>query len=253
MTTIYTVHFCIWNKVCQVLELRNHIFFTIVLPASVPQIFAGLQVALSSCWGTILAAEMVRSSEGLGWIIVSGGNNNDMKQILVGIVTIGIVGFGSIGRQVAKIAEAFGMKVLMNRKSGEPLDGYICSPLKGIYRNSDVISLCLPLTDDNRYMINRDVFAQMRSSAILINTARGPLVNQTDLANALKNGEIAGAGIDVLDEEPPRNGNPLLDSVPNCIVTPHSAWSTLEARQRLVDQVALNIQAFVRGEQRNIV
>jgi glycerate dehydrogenase len=167
--------------------------------------------------------------------------------------TIGIIGFGSIGRQVAKIAEAFGMRVLMNRKSGEPLDGYACSSLDKIYSKSDVVSLSLPLTDDNRYMINKDVFVKMKSSAILINTARGPLVNQEDLAEALMNGTIAGAGIDVLDEEPPKDGNPLLNNRLNCIITPHSAWSTMEARQRLMDEVAANIHAAARGEERNIV
>ncbi len=167
--------------------------------------------------------------------------------------TIGIIGFGTIGRQVAKIAEAFGMKVLMNRRSGEPLDGYPCSPLDDIYSNSDVVSLSLPLTDDNKYMIDKDVLLQMKPNALLINTARGPLVNQADLADALRNRTIAGAGIDVLDEEPPENGNPLFEDVPNCIITPHSAWSTVEARQRLVDEVAANIQAAARGEERNIV
>lgn len=167
--------------------------------------------------------------------------------------TIGIIGFGSIGRQVAKIAEAFGMHVKMNRKSGQPLDGYACSSMEEIYTTSDVIALCLPLTNDNRYMIDKDVLLQMKSNALLINTARGPLVNQEDLAEALRNGTIAGAGIDVLDEEPPKNGNPLLTNIPNCIITPHSAWSTLEARQRLVDEVAANIHAAALGEGRNIV
>ena len=166
--------------------------------------------------------------------------------------TIGIIGFGSIGRQVAKIAEAFGMRVLMNRESGLPVDGYVSSPLEKIYRECDVISLSTPLTDENRYMINKDVLSQMKPTAFLINTARGPLVNQTDLAQALNAGIIAGAGIDVLDEEPPINGNPLL-SARNCIITPHSAWSTVEARQRLVDEVALNILDLTHGKDRNRV
>ncbi len=166
--------------------------------------------------------------------------------------TIGIIGFGSIGRQVAKIAEAFGMRVLMNRKSGLPAEGYECSSLEIIYEQSDVISLSTPLSAENKYMINKGVLVKMKPSAFLINTARGPLVNQTDLADALNQGVIAGAGIDVLDEEPPKNGNPLL-TAKNCIITPHSAWSTVEARQRLLDEVVLNIKSFANGQSRNIV
>ena len=166
--------------------------------------------------------------------------------------TIGIIGFGTIGRATARIAEAFGMRVMMHRKSGMPLDGYKCSSLEGIYSNADIISLSLPLTDSNRYMIDGAVLRQMKPNSILINTARGPLVNQSDLAEALNNNMIAGAGIDVLDTEPPTEGNPLF-SAKNCIITPHSAWSTREARQRLVDEVALNIKAFSNGEGRNLV
>ena len=167
--------------------------------------------------------------------------------------TIGIIGFGTIGRAVAKIAEAFGMNVIMNRRSGEPKDGYPSTSLEEIYRQADIISLNLPLTDDNKYMIDKTALEQMKSTALLINTARGPLVNQYDLAHALNNGIIAGAGIDVLDDEPPKQGNPLLGDVSNCIITPHSAWSTIEARQRLVNEVALNIRSAMDGMPRNLV
>ena len=167
--------------------------------------------------------------------------------------TIGIIGFGTIGRAVAKIAEAFGMNVIMNRRSGEPKDGYPSTSLEEIYRQADIISLNLPLTDDNKYMVDKTALEQMKSTALLINTARGPLVNQYDLAYALNNGIIAGAGIDVLDDEPPKLGNPLLGDVSNCIITPHSAWSTIEARQRLVNEVALNIRSAMDGMPRNLV
>ncbi len=166
--------------------------------------------------------------------------------------TIGVIGFGAIGKGVAKIAEGFGMKVMVSRKSGRSEGGYHNSPLEEIYDHADVISLNCPLTVENKYMINAEVLKRMKSSAILINTARGPLVNQYDLANALNSGEIAGAGIDVLDREPPTD-NPLLGEVKNLILTPHSAWSTVEARQRLIDEVTENIKASLKNESRNIV
>ena len=166
--------------------------------------------------------------------------------------TIGVIGFGAIGKGVAKIAEGFGMKVMMNNKSGRSEGGYHSSPLEKIYDCADVISLNCPLTVENKYMINAEVLQRMKSSAILINTARGPLVNQYELANALNSGEIAGAGIDVLDQEPPTD-NPLLGEVKNLILTPHSAWSTVEARQRLIDEVTENIKASLKNESRNIV
>ncbi len=166
--------------------------------------------------------------------------------------TVGIIGFGAIGKGVAKIAEGFGMQVLMNRKSGKSEGTYHHTSLEEIYKQSDVISLNCPLTEDNEYMINADVLKRMKPTALLINTARGPLVNQQDLAEALNKNQIAGAGIDVLDEEPPKN-NPLLRNVKNLILTPHSAWSTVEARQRLIDGVVDNILAAMAGEKSNIV
>ena len=126
------------------------------------------------------------------------------------------------------------------------------SSLNEIFEKADIVSLHCPLTADNKYMVSGEVFKKMKSSAVLINTARGPLVDQAALAEALNNDEIAGAGIDVLDEEPPGD-NPLLGDVKNLIMTPHSAWSTREARQRLVDEVAENIKAFSEGRDRNII
>ncbi|MHC4394211.1 MAG: D-2-hydroxyacid dehydrogenase [Planctomycetota bacterium] len=168
--------------------------------------------------------------------------------------TIGIVGFGAIGRGVAHIAEAMGMEVMaydvVDLKDGEYKKSK--SSLDEIFEKADVVTLHCPLTVDNKYMINRAVLEKMKSSAVLINTARGPLVDQAALAEALNNDEIAGAGIDVLEEEPPRD-NPLLGNVKNLIMTPHSAWSTREARQRLIDEVAENIKAFSQGRGRNIV
>ena len=166
--------------------------------------------------------------------------------------TIGIIGFGSIGRSVARIAKAMQMQIIIHDVLDFEHPEYKNSSLDQIYQKADIITLHCPLTADNKYMINRDVFKKMKSSAILINTARGPLVDQTALADALNTSQIAGAGIDVLDEEPPAD-NPLLAGVKNLIITPHSAWSTREARQRLIDEVAENIKAFSKGIARNAV
>ncbi len=164
--------------------------------------------------------------------------------------TMGIIGYGAIGKSIGRRAEALGMKVI----------GYDAFPQEGlvdfetILRESDVISLHAPLTPETRNMIGAAEFAKMKPSAILINTARGGLVDEAALAHALKTGEIAGAGFDVLTEEPPRRGNVLLDaSIPNLIVTPHVAWASREAMQILSDQLVDNIEAFVGGTPKNIV
>ena len=164
--------------------------------------------------------------------------------------TMGIVGYGALGKSIGKRAEALGMKVI----------GYDVFPQEGlvdfetILRDSDVITLHAPLTPDTRNMIGAEQLKKMKKTAILINTARGGLVDEAALAAALKSGEIAGAGFDVLTEEPPRNGNILFDpSIPNLIVTPHVAWASREAMQILSDQLIDNIEAFIEGEPRNVV
>lgn len=164
--------------------------------------------------------------------------------------TLGIVGYGAIGKSIAKRAKCLGMKVLAYDvyESDELVD------LETIIKESDVITLHVPLTPDTRNMIGADELKKMKKSAILINTARGGLVDEKALAEALKAGEIAGAGFDVLTEEPPKNGNVLLDpSIPNLIVTPHVAWASREAMQILADQLVDNIEAFVEGKPKNVV
>ena len=164
--------------------------------------------------------------------------------------TMGIIGFGAIGKAIARRAEALGMRVIAHDAFPQP--GLV--DLETILRESDVITLHAPLTDETRNMIGAPELAKMKRSAILINTARGGLVDEAALAAALKEGEIAGAGFDVLTEEPPRNGNVLLDpSIPNLIVTPHVAWASREAMQVLADQLTGNIEAFVAGTPRNVV
>jgi glycerate dehydrogenase len=164
--------------------------------------------------------------------------------------TLGIVGFGELGKSVARRAEAFGMRVLATDIIPQP--GLV--DLVRILKESDIVTLHVPLTAQTRNMIGTEQLAMMRSDAILINTARGGLVDENALARALKDGVIAGAGFDVLTSEPPREGNALLDLVlPNFILTPHIAWASREAMQILADQLIDNIEAFVAGRPQNVV
>lgn len=162
--------------------------------------------------------------------------------------TLGIVGYGELGRGVARVAEAFGMRVLLARRPGtvEPEEGRL--PLPILLPQIDVLSLHCPLTPDTRGLIGPWELALMRRDAILINTARGGLVDEAVLADALRQGALGGAGVDVLSLEPPVTGNPLLaPDIPNLIVTPHCARGSRESRQRLVEQLAENIQGWRDG------
>lgn len=162
---------------------------------------------------------------------------------------LGIVGAGELGSAVARIGEAFGMRVLLaNRPGGERRPGRLDLP--ELLKVADIISLHCPLTDATRGMIGAAELALMKPDALLINTARGALVDTAALAAALRERRIGGAGIDVLPQEPPVVGNPLLDvSLSNLIVTPHIAWAAREARQRCLDQVTENVQAFLAGRE----
>ena len=163
--------------------------------------------------------------------------------------TLGIIGLGSIGRAVAKIASAFGMRVIAYRGHGE---GVEMRTLNELLAEADIISLHCPLTADNRHMINAESIALMKKGAFLINTARGPLVDEAALAEALTAGHIAGAAVDVVSSEPIRADNPLL-SAPNCIITPHIAWAPYAARVRLMDIAVNNLKAFLAGNPVNVV
>ncbi|GGM74607.1 glycerate dehydrogenase [Dyadobacter beijingensis] len=165
---------------------------------------------------------------------------------------MGLIGFGDIGSQVANIALAFGMRVIAYRKHPAPADGVKMVSLDEIFTKSDVISLHCPLTEETREIINRDSISKMKRNAIILNTGRGPLIRESDLAEALRDGTIGGAGLDVLSSEPPKADNPLL-SAPNCVITPHVAWATFEARQRLLQMVADNLESFQNGNPRNVV
>lgn len=166
---------------------------------------------------------------------------------------IGIVGYGHIGQAVAKLAKAFGMEVLVSSsRPAEELNGVLKMSLDDIFRNSDIVSLHCPLAPDTMNLVNAERLSMMKPSAFLINTGRGPLVDEEALANALKEGKIAGAGLDVLRQEPPEANNPLINA-PNCVVTPHISWATKEARKRLLDITVQNIEAFLSGNPRNQV
>jgi glycerate dehydrogenase len=167
--------------------------------------------------------------------------------------TLGIVGYGELGRAVARVAHAFGMAVLIaQRPGGPPQDGRL--PLAELLPRVDVLSLHCPLADSTRNLIGAAELALMRPTALLVNTARGGLVDGEALAAALRTGTIAGAALDVLSVEPPPPGHPLLaPDIPNLILTPHTAWASREARQRVLDEVAANISAFAAGERRNRV
>lgn len=163
--------------------------------------------------------------------------------------TMGIVGLGNIGMAVAKIALSFGMKVLAatTKPQSSLPEGITASTIDNVLKNADIISLHCPLTENTKEMINGESIKKMKRSAILINTGRGPLVNEQDLATALNNGDIAAFGADVLSIEPARADNPLLKAK-NCYLTPHIAWATTEARTRLMSIAVENVRQFIAGE-----
>jgi glycerate dehydrogenase len=167
--------------------------------------------------------------------------------------TLGIIGFGQIGQAVAKVGLALGMKILFNNRSRKETSMEARQvELDTLLGESDFISINCPLTDENKGFINRAAIEKMKPSAILINTGRGLLVNEQDLADALNRGRIAGAGLDVLSTEPPSPGNPLIKAK-NCHITPHIAWATTEARKRLIEIATGNLKAFIEGNPQNVV
>jgi len=175
-------------------------------------------------------------------------------QVELAGLTFGIVGFGAIGRAVARIAGAFGMRVLVHTRTPDPAAWPEVTFVGSdeLFTTADIVSLHCPLTDETRGLVNAGRLAAMKPTAYLINTGRGPLVDEAALAAALHAGRIAGAGLDVLSQEPPQANNPLL-LAPNCVITPHLAWATTASRQRLLDVAVDNVRAFLAGELRNRV
>jgi glycerate dehydrogenase len=172
---------------------------------------------------------------------------------LAGLV-LGIVGFGQIGQAVARIGRALGLRVLAHRRdtSRPPPAGVEYVALDRLFSDSDVVSLHCPLSPATAGLVNAASLARMKPTAFLINTSRGPLIVERDLAEALRANRIAGAAVDVLSTEPPQTDNPLL-SAPRCLVTPHLAWATAAARIRLIDIAAENLRAFLAGRPMNLV
>lgn len=169
--------------------------------------------------------------------------------------TLGIIGFGRIGQAFGRIAQSFGMKIIaVDEYPDKQLESETLryGTLDELYANADVISLHCPLFDNNKGMINQAAIARMKPGVLILNTSRGPLINEADLAAALKSGRVAGAAVDVLSSEPPSPSNPLL-AEPNCIVTPHIAWATKEARTRLMAIAVDNLDAFLKGGPKNVV
>ncbi|MFD0751113.1 D-2-hydroxyacid dehydrogenase [Mucilaginibacter calamicampi] len=169
--------------------------------------------------------------------------------------TMGIIGFGHIGQKVGDVAVAFGMNIIGNSRTRTDQNAranFRWADIPELLEQADMVSIHCPLFPETQGLINAENLARMKSSAYLINTSRGPIVNDQDLADALNNGTIAGAGIDVLSAEPPRADNPLFKAK-NCIITPHIAWATKEARLRLMDMVVYNVAAFIKGEPVNVV
>lgn len=162
--------------------------------------------------------------------------------------TLGIIGYGSIGRKVAQIGKAFGMNILVSTRT--PVDG--CVSKEEVFENADFITLHCPLNEGSKLMINEKSLSMFKPTAYLINTARGGLIDEEALANALNQGKIAGAGLDVLTCEPPKADNPLIHAK-NCIITPHMAWASVEARVRLLHATEDNVRAFLQNSPINKV
>jgi glycerate dehydrogenase len=169
-------------------------------------------------------------------------------------LVLGILGYGDIGKETARIGRAFGMEVIAHSRSlTESIQSEVETvEISELFVRSDVLSLHCPLTPETEKVVNAESLASMKPSAFLINTGRGPLVDEQALANVLNAGKLAGAGLDVLSTEPPPPDNPLIGAK-NCIVTPHIAWATLAARKRLLDVTVANLKAFLEGIPKNIV
>ncbi|MBI3777021.1 MAG: 2-hydroxyacid dehydrogenase [Gammaproteobacteria bacterium] len=217
-------------------------------PASVSQHVFALILALVTQLENYRAA--VKSG---AWQRASGFSMLDYPIWELAGKTMGIVGYGSLGQAVAHLAEAFCMRVLIAGRPGQPA-AINRVPLHDLLRQADAVSLHCPLTEQTRGLIGAYELALMQPHALLINTARGGIVDESALAQALREHRIGGAGVDVLSVEPPVEDNVLLAAdIPNLIVTPHIAWASREARQRLVDETANNIAAFLRGVTHNRV
>jgi len=187
------------------------------------------------------------------WQIALQPTVNDLPIEDLRGTTLGLIGYGDLAKGVEALARAFGMKILIAERKGAPTRANRTS-FEDVLRQADIVSLHTPFTSDTRGMIGAKELSLMKKSALLINAGRGGLVDEAALAEALKSGRLGGAGVDVLSQEPPRDGNPLLDlHLPNLIVTPHIAWASRQAQEFLAEDVVQNIEAFIAGKPRNLV
>ena len=191
-------------------------------------------------------------------MLAKGDRSNFTKYVQVSHTevngkTLGVIGAGHIGMEVIKVAKALGMNILVHTRTPKSDgDGIRYVSLDELLENSDYITLHCPLNDQTKYMINKETIGKMKSSAVIVNTGRGPLINEADLCEALAAKRIAGAGLDVQEVEPPAEDSPLY-TLDNVIITPHMGWKGLETRQRLVGIIRDNVQAFLKGEPINVV
>lgn len=190
------------------------------------------------------AAASVRQGD---WVNSADFTYMPSRQIELNGKTLGVVGLGNTGMATARIALGFGMKVIAYTSKDTLPEGMEKVTLDELFSRADIVSLNCPLTETTRGLVNRERIEMMKNNAVVINTGRGPLVNEQDLADALNAGRIMAVGVDVLSVEPPKAGNPLL-TAKNCYVTPHIAWATVEARMRLMDIAVMNVRQYVKGE-----
>ena len=195
--------------------------------------------------GSVRGGNWVKSKDFAYW---------DFPLVELAGLKMGLVGFGAIAQGVAKVAQALGMSVVATRRGDRPSDvpGVEMVDMAALFQGSDVLSVHCPLTPETKGLVNATRLATMKPSAYLLNTSRGPVINEADLAEALNAGKIAGAGLDVLSTEPPAADNPLL-TAKNCFVTPHIAWASRAARARLLATVVANLRTFLDGRPQNVV
>lgn len=205
---------------------------------------------LCLCGGVHRHSELVRAGKWEEAVEMNYGSHPMFE--LTG-KTLGIVGYGSIGKCVANLGLALGMDILLySRTKKDAPQGCRWVPLEALFAESDVVSLHCPLNDSTRHLVGKDLLSLMKPTALLINTSRGGVIDSAALAEALNSGKLAGAGLDVLEQEPPEADDPLL-TAKNCVITPHIAWASKEARERLISSVAENLKAFQQGCPRNVV
>lgn len=216
--------------------------------ASVAQMTIALLLELTSH-----VAEHSQSVHAGDWVASPDFSYTRTPLVELDGLTMGIVGFGQIGQAVTRLAQAFGMRVIVNVPRPRPAPpGITFVDMATLFRESDVVSLHCPLTPETKGLVNAKRLGMMKPSAFLLNTSRGPLLVEQDVADALNTSRIAGAGVDVLSQEPPHPDNPLL-SARNCLITPHIAWATRASRQRLLETVAVNVSMFIAGTPKNVV